>query len=160
MTDTFADWLAAMSKALGYTREADLARALDVPQSTVLRWRRGSRPSIDHLARLSAVLRTDLVALLQLVGHIEPGFVGAIVEPPTRRTETERRIDDAEISDDAREALRQYLAARAVEEDLRVRALLAHHADGDDEDRLDRIHRTDLPVHVARALRDLGGAPQ
>lgn len=154
MSDTFADWLTTMSRALGYGREADLARALDIPQSTVLRWRRGSQPSISHLAKLSTVLRTDLVALLQLAGHIEPGFTSP-PEPPDGRTETERRIDDANITDAAKGVLRTYLADRMAEEEARIVTLLAHLAEGWEISSLDRVLRTDLPVHVARALRGL-----
>lgn len=154
MSDTFADWLAAMSRALGYGREADLARALDIPQSTVLRWRRGSQPSIRHLARLSTVLRTDLVALLQLTGHIEPGFTSPPVLP-SGRTVTERRIDDAEITAQAKDALRTYLTDRMAEEETRIVTLLAHLAEGWDVSTLDQLLQTDLPVHVARALRSL-----
>jgi transcriptional regulator with XRE-family HTH domain len=68
--NAFASWLGTMGAALGYTNDAQLAKALEVNQSIVSRWRRGSQPSAAHLWRVGRLFRTDLEALLVLSGHI------------------------------------------------------------------------------------------
>ena len=63
-TSPFIDWLNGMSRAYGYARDADLARALGLQQATVSRWRRqGARPSANNIApdRASSIrARLDL----------------------------------------------------------------------------------------------------
>ena len=124
MSEQFGSWLTTMATALGYPRDSDLACALHIPQSTIHRWKRGSRPTVEHLARVSRLFHTDLEVLLVLAGHMPPGQAFAAPRPPEARTLTQRRIDEAGLPPEVAEALRGYLAARYVEEDRRVQMLL------------------------------------
>lgn len=53
----FPDRLAELMKARGFT-QASLARALQISQSTISRWREGSTPQHRVMQNLAAVLRT------------------------------------------------------------------------------------------------------
>lgn len=161
----FATWLASMSVALGYPREADLARALDLPQSTVSRWRKGSRPSVEHLWRLGRLLKTDLEPLLVLAGHI-PGNTGvdpfaAPPSPPSATTETVRRIKDADMPERMKDVVFAYWERRLAEERSRVYAFISEFSGpprpGDTSMRawLAKAYETALPVHVTDAFLDL-----
>ncbi|WP_168221167.1 transcriptional regulator [Actinomadura sp. WMMA1423] len=154
-----------MSRALGYAREADLARALDLPQSTVSRWRKGSRPSVEHLVRVSQLLKTQLEPLLVLAGHVDPA-VGANIrstppEPPEHRTETVRRIEEADLSEDMKETLRRYWDRRLIEERARVYRFIDQFSDAIEPSMeemkswLARAYETDLPAHVTSTFLDL-----
>lgn len=162
---SFARWLTDMSRALGYAREADLARALGLPQSTVLRWRKGSRPSVEHLVRVSRVLKTELEPLLVLSGHVDADL-GVDVrarppEPPSPRTETVRRIEEADLPEEMKEVLRQYWDKRLQEERARVYRFIDQFSDPLDpsldemKNWLARAYDTDLPQHVTAAFMDL-----
>lgn len=161
----FARWLAGMSRALGYTREADLARALELPQSTVMRWRKGSRPSVEHLVRVSRVLKTQLEPLLVISGHVEPGlgfeFGDQPPEPPSPRTETVRRIEEAELPEDMKMILRQYWDKRLTEERARVYRFITQFSSAEDvpfeemKGWLASAYETELPLHVTSAFLDL-----
>ena len=94
----FADWLDGMARAFGYPRDADLARKLQLRQSTVSRWRKGARPSVEHLLRVAALFGTNITVLLKLAGYIPMDFeLDEVPEPPSAKTETVRRIADAEL---------------------------------------------------------------
>lgn len=162
---SFARWLAEMSRALGYTREADLARALGLPQSTVLRWRKGSRPSVGHLVRLSRVLKTELEPLLVLSGHVDADLGVDVLarppEPPSLRTETVRRIEEANLPEDMKMILRRYWDKRLSEERARVYRFITQFSSTEDvpleemKGWLAGAYETELPLHVTSTFLDL-----
>lgn len=162
---SFPRWLADMSRALGYAREADLARALGLPQSTVSRWRKGSRPSVEHLVRLSRVLKTELEPLLVLSGHVDADIGVDVLarppEPPSPRTETVRRIEEADLSEEMKVILRQYWDKRLVEERGRVYRFIDMFSDPNEADfddmkvLLAKAYETDLPAHATSAFLDM-----
>lgn len=73
MTETspLASWLAAMMPVFGINQDKDLAAKLSVPQSTVHRWRRGARPTVQNLADLGRLFGTRLETLLVIGGHLD-----------------------------------------------------------------------------------------
>lgn len=162
---SFPRWLADMSRALGYAREADLARALGLPQSTVSRWRKGSRPSVEHLVRLSRVLKTELEPLLVLSGHVDADIGVDVLarppEPPSPRTETVRRIEEADMPEAMRAVLRYYWDKRLQEERARVYRFIDQFSGrlepslDEMKDWLAKAYETDLPQHVTGAFMDL-----
>jgi transcriptional regulator with XRE-family HTH domain len=66
----FAEWMVSTSRILGYTSNSELARALNVPQPTVSRWKGGMRPGVDHLLKFSSLFGIELKALLAMAGYI------------------------------------------------------------------------------------------
>lgn len=112
---------------MGYPTDASLAEALEISPSTILRWRRGSRPSVEHLAKLSSILGVRLEGLLALAGHVSPGVFDAnadLPEPPSPITETVRRITDSPLSDASKDALIKYWNERLAEERALVYELI------------------------------------
>lgn len=170
----FIQWLDGMARAYGYMRDADLARGLGLPQSTVSRWRRqGARPSVEHLVKISALFRTDLVPLLALTGHANLGDdpLAMPPEPPLKpMSEVERRIRDADIPPRVRRALSRYWRQRMEEEEGRVFAILGDTAPDRHASELDalrwltKLFETDLPTHVAEIFMEIvklyGNQPQ
>ncbi len=73
--------------------QADVARELGIPSSTVSRWRTQA-PSPAMLRKLAPVLRLPVVRLLVEAGHIEPGEVGLAEMAPAPADEA----DDAEAA--------------------------------------------------------------
>lgn len=70
---SFACWLGSLTPAV-FKTEADLARACKVPQSTVIRWRRGeTRPRVEQLLTLAEVTGTDIALLVRIAGYKPPG---------------------------------------------------------------------------------------
>ncbi|MBC6456353.1 helix-turn-helix domain-containing protein [Actinomadura sp. HBU206391] len=123
----FATWLESTAQALGYTSDSALAKALEVKQSTVSRWKRSAtaKPSTEHLLRISKLFRIQLEPLLVLSGHVPADAVGQSEMPPAAVTATERQIADAEVPDEVRELLRRYWDARTREEQSRLTDLIA-----------------------------------
>ncbi|MET7327456.1 helix-turn-helix transcriptional regulator [Nonomuraea sp. NPDC005650] len=116
-----------MARAMGYPTDASLAEALEISPSTILRWRRGSRPSVEHLAKLSGILGVRLEGLLALAGHVSPGVFDTradLPEPPSPITETVRRITDSPLSDESKDALIKYWNERLAEERALVYELI------------------------------------
>lgn len=64
----FGAFLDSVVPAL-YPTDAALARALSVPQSSVLRWRRGTVPSVPNLLKLAQVTNTSTDFLLRVAGY-------------------------------------------------------------------------------------------
>lgn len=124
---SFSSWLTQMARAMGYPTDASLAEAIGLSPSTILRWRRGSRPSVEHLARLSNILGVRLEGLLALAGHVRPGIFDAnadLPEPPSPITETVRRITDSPLSEASKDALIKYWNERLAEERALVYELI------------------------------------
>lgn len=156
----FSEWLTAMAKAMGYGTDAALSDALGISQSTILRWRQGSKPSIRHLASLSRVLGTRLEPLLVLTGHVSADAFGANTEtpePPSAITETVRKIKDSTLGDSLKARLLEYWDLRLGEERGRLYALikaLEEEKLTGSENSLDvaetyRLMKSDLPKHFA-----------
>ncbi|GAA0947602.1 helix-turn-helix transcriptional regulator [Nonomuraea longicatena] len=156
----FSEWLTAMAKAMGYGTDAALSDALGISQSTILRWRQGSKPSIRHLASLSRVLGTRLEALLVLTGHVSADAFGANTdtpEPPSATTEAVRKIKDATLGEPLKERLLKYWELRLGEERGRLYALIKALEEEElkgPEGSLDvaeayRLMKSDLPKHFA-----------
>lgn len=161
---SFIDWLTAMTRALGYNRDSELARALQVDQSIVSRWRKGSRPSVEHLARVSALTGTPLEPLLVLADYVSASAVrnATVPEPPAPTTPGERVIKEARIPDVLKNELRGYWSHRMREERARLSNLvqiLEQTAGGKltQEGILDQIAAkvfvSDLSNHVVELLR-------
>jgi transcriptional regulator with XRE-family HTH domain len=156
----FSDWLTAMAKAMGYGTDAALSDALGISQSTILRWRQGSKPSIRHLASLSRVLGTRLEPLLVLTNHVSADAFGMNIdtpEPPSAITETVRKIKDSTLGEPLKERLMEYWELRLNEERGRlyalIKALEEEERTGTDNP-LDpveayRLMKTDMPKHFA-----------
>ncbi|XVQ85865.1 helix-turn-helix domain-containing protein [Microbispora siamensis] len=163
----FSNWLSQMSRAMGYPTDASLAEALGISPSTILRWRRGSRPSIGHLVSLSNVLGVRLEGLLALAGHVAPETLGArtdLPEPPSAVTETVRRIRDSSLSDQSKDALTRYWEGRLAEERGRLYELIrilemAERGELDVVDDLSKILKLaaqpGLPMHLVELLGDV-----
>ncbi|MET9068528.1 helix-turn-helix domain-containing protein [Streptosporangium sandarakinum] len=123
----FSVWLTQMARAMGYPTDASLAEALGISPSTILRWRRGSKPSVTHLVRLSTTLGVRLEGLLALAGHVDPQVLGPkaeLPEPPSSVTETVRRIRGSSMSEQSQEVLTRYWNSRLAEERGRAYELI------------------------------------
>ncbi|MGW4958205.1 helix-turn-helix domain-containing protein [Nonomuraea sp. NPDC004186] len=158
-----------MARAMGYPTDASLAEALEISPSTILRWRRGSRPSVEHLARLSNTLGVRLEGLLALAGHVSPSVFDAkadLPEPPSPITETVRRITDSPLSDASKDALIKYWNERLTEERALVYELIrilagAERGEVDVVDDLAAVLRLaaqpELSSHLVELLRRVTG---
>jgi transcriptional regulator with XRE-family HTH domain len=154
---------------MGYPTDASLAEALEISPSTILRWRRGSRPSVEHLARLSNILGVRLEGLLALAGHVSPGVFDTKADvpvPPSPITETVRRITDSPLSDASKDALIKYWNERLTEERALVYELIrivagAERGEVDVVDDLAAILRLasqpELSSHLVELLRRVRG---
>jgi transcriptional regulator with XRE-family HTH domain len=118
----FMRWLTTMGKAFRCPRDSDLARALQVPQSTIHRWRSGSRPTVEHLARVGRLFGTGIEPLLVLAGYIP---AGDYERPVSELSLTEQALDaanrrNAELEQLLAELRAELTAARGAErEELR-----------------------------------------
>jgi transcriptional regulator with XRE-family HTH domain len=159
--DQFIDWLTGMTRALGYSRDADLARALGIDQSIVSRWRRGSRPSVEHLARVSTLTKTQLEPLLVLAGYVSADAVrqAEVPEPPAAVDPAERMIWEAPIDDTEKPAFMRYYQRRIEEERQRLAKLLALASLADDTAATGvEAAQSDLPSHIVTLFRELAVA--
>lgn len=120
-TSPFSEWLVHTGTALGYRTNTSLAKALDVPQPTVSRWKSGSKPSVEHLVKLSELFGVELKTLLVLAGYMK-GDVDKKSRPPL--TAPERIINESEAGDIAKELLSSFWAWREAEELDRLRLLV------------------------------------
>jgi transcriptional regulator with XRE-family HTH domain len=118
----FTDWLDTTVRALGYRNDAELARALDVDQSVVSRWRTGSQPNVSHLGKIGQILGIALEPLLVLSGHCEPSMVR---NPNMLITAAERTIDAADLDKKTKQQLRDYWTSRMDEEHERLGQIIA-----------------------------------
>lgn len=65
----FTRWLDGLIPA-AFATNAELARAVGVAESTILRWRRGDvTPSVPHLLKLSKATGTSTDLLLKIAGY-------------------------------------------------------------------------------------------
>lgn len=64
----FAHWLNAMIPAK-FKNDAEFARAVGVEQVYVHRWRRGVRPQIPMLLKISRATGTSVETLAEIVGY-------------------------------------------------------------------------------------------
>lgn len=64
----FAHWLDAMIPAK-FRNDAEFARAIGVEQVYVYRWRRGTKPQIPMLVRISKATGTSVETLAEIVGY-------------------------------------------------------------------------------------------
>jgi hypothetical protein len=67
----FAHWLDALIPAI-FKNDADFARQLGVQQAYVHRWRRGVRPQVPMLVKISALTGTSVEMLARIVGYESP----------------------------------------------------------------------------------------
>ncbi len=158
--------MTATGHALGYSTSASLARALGIQQSTVSRWKKGTKPSVEHLVKISELFGVELKTLLILSGHME-GDVSpaALAAPPTP---ADRIIEGIDAPEEYRAHLRMFWLAREREELERLELL----AEGIENayNMLGRRDRqsfqpwvetalaTELPLHV-QVLRDAVDPP-
>jgi transcriptional regulator with XRE-family HTH domain len=167
----FADWLERTARGLGYESDAKLAAALDLPQSTIGRWRRPatgrktvSRPSVEHLVRISSLFGVAVEQLLVLAGHVPPEAVRRAEDgsPATPTTATENLIVQAGLPEAVEQVVRAYLRARLKEERVRLAALIRVIGEAQGRDKapaalaggVAELLATDLPAHVAELLAD------
>jgi len=64
----FAHWLDAMIPAK-FKNDAEFARQLGVEQVYVHRWRRGVKPQVPMLVRISRLTGTSVETLAEIVGY-------------------------------------------------------------------------------------------
>lgn len=160
---TFSEWLFSTGRVLGYTTNSSLARALDVPQPTVSRWKTGSKPSVEHLVKISELFGVELKLLLVLAGYMK-GDVRDI-ERQAPRSKADRLIAESKVGESAQAALSDFWARRQDEELRRIGKLVQgiQHSvrltGGYDlrsmEEKLDDALQTELPQHVHRLVRSL-----
>lgn len=121
---TFADWVSATAKGLGYRTDAQLAAAIGVTQSTVTRWRQGQQPQIKHLVELARLFKMKIDPLLAMSGHVPHDLLDATEPPGPPVTESVRRILDAPLSEMQKHALQTYWNHRLDEERSRLSDLI------------------------------------
>ena len=119
---SFSDWLVTTGRAIGYTTNTALARALGIPQPTVSRWKAGSKPSVEHLVKISDLFGIELKTLLILSGHMK-GEVspGKLAPPPS---EAERMIAESPMEESLKKVLRDFWKERMREERDRLQNLI------------------------------------
>ena len=66
----FASWLDSIVPAV-IPSDAEFARRLGVDQSYVHRWRRGVRPQVPALMKISKVTGTSVETLLLIAGYVD-----------------------------------------------------------------------------------------
>jgi transcriptional regulator with XRE-family HTH domain len=67
----FAHWLDAMIPAK-FRNDAEFARQLGVRQAYVFRWRRGVRPQLPMLLKISKLTGTSVETLAEIAGYQAP----------------------------------------------------------------------------------------
>lgn len=163
-TPTFSDWLTTTTRALGYARDSDVARALQIDQSIVSRWRKGSQPSVKHLDRISDLTGTPLEPLLVLAGYLHPSRArhGKTLKPAA--TPGERMINEAQIDEQEKPIFRRYWEVRSAEEKDRLAKLLllSGAVKKGDMDAATAIsveaRTTELSVHIMELYRGIADA--
>ncbi len=113
---TFWDYFQAQLRRRKMT-QADVAREIGVPSSTVSRWQHQA-PSPENLRRLAPVLRVPVVTLFVRAGHMGPGDVKLPPEPPAPELEQDP-VEAAIEADPALPSRAQKDAALAVVRSLR-----------------------------------------
>jgi transcriptional regulator with XRE-family HTH domain len=118
----FADWLISTGRALGYTTNTALAKAIGVPQPTVSRWKSGSKPSVEHLVKISELFGVELKLLLVLAGYMKGDPQD--VQPTAPLTSAERIILKSEVDEPLKDLLLWFWSARQAEELHRLGVIL------------------------------------
>lgn len=158
----FADWLISTGRAMGYATNSALAHAIGVPQPTVSRWKKGAKPSVEHLVSISDLFGIELKTLLVLSGHMQGDVSPGKLAPPP--SQADRIIDSVNAPEPYKTELRIFWAAREREELYRLELLAeavetAHSMDAGEEERksfhpwIETALATELPLHV-QALRN------
>lgn len=160
---TFAEWLFSTGRALGYTSNSALARALGVPQPTVSRWKSGAKPSVEHLVKISELFGVELKLLLVLAGYMKGDVQDIALRAP--KSKADRLIAESDIGKAAERLLGDFWAARQEEELRRLEKLVegvrnsVELTGGYDlrsmEPWIDSGLETELPQHVHRLVRGL-----
>jgi hypothetical protein len=128
-----------------------------------LRWRKGSRPTIEHLLRISQTFGVNLESLLVLSGHAPTGSLGDVQPPPPPQsvTPTERIILNADLDEHLESIMQDYWKNRIEEERGRVRKLVklltedsVPLSDERFSAELGEILGSRLPAHVSRVVVD------
>jgi transcriptional regulator with XRE-family HTH domain len=126
---SWPEWLGQRMSLLGYRTSSDLARAAEVPDSVISRWRSGSTtPSLTQLRRLQVPLRAPLVELLVAAGLLtadEARLQAPSAPQPEMRDVRDAIERDPVLTDDLKHLLQtQYDAmvalARAREDQGRL----------------------------------------
>ncbi|MFC5821128.1 helix-turn-helix domain-containing protein [Nonomuraea harbinensis] len=120
----FYVWLAATARASGYGSDAQLAEALGLQQSTVSRWRKGTRPHITHLVKLGQLFRMSIEPMLVMSGHVPADLLGNTEPPALPTPQIVRQIQEAPLPDGVKKALLEYWDERLEEEQTRVAELI------------------------------------
>ncbi|MBN6058322.1 XRE family transcriptional regulator, partial [Nonomuraea sp. RK-328] len=159
----FYDWLSLTARAAGYASDAALAEALDLQQSTVSRWRKGTRPHITHLVKLGRLFHMNIEPMLVLSGHVPAELLGNTEPPEPPVPQAVRQLQEASLPDGVKNALLRYWDQRHTEEHTRVTELakLLESAAGGggltQSAMADAIvlAESDLPRHFAELLRQV-----
>ncbi len=162
-TPSFAEWLFSTGRVLGYSSNSALARALGVPQPTVSRWKSGSKPSVEHLVKISELFGVELKLLLVLAGYMRGDVQDIARQAPT--SAADRLITESGVGDAAETLLTTFWAERQEEELKRLEKLVegiresVRLTGGYDlrsmEQWIDDGLDSDLPQHVHRLVRGL-----
>ncbi|MEV0351552.1 helix-turn-helix transcriptional regulator [Nonomuraea sp. NPDC050680] len=157
----FYDWLSATARGHGYASDAALAEALELQQSTVSRWRKGTRPHITHLVKLGRLFRMSIEPMLVLTGHVPHDLLGNAEPPAPPTSPTVREIQEAPLPDNIKGVLLQYWDQRLNEEQARVGELLEVFKSADGSALTPAatadafaLASSDLPQHFADAMRE------
>lgn len=162
---SFAEWVSATAKGLGYRTDAQLAAAIGVQQSTVTRWRQGNQPQIKHLVALARLFQMKIGPLLAVSGHVPADLLSDAGPPEPPLTESFRRIRDAPLTDFQKAVLSQYWEQRLWEERQRLGHLIDWIASTEDRPRPEvgtsvvttiiQGARSSLVTHVAELVERL-----
>lgn len=102
MTD-FASWVAQQLADKGYKTDAEAARHIGVPQSTIGRWKTGKKqPLAETMRKISESLGIPMQQVLVAAGYLKPEETGVVEVVSTERLTNEQLVAElsARLTDD------------------------------------------------------------
>lgn len=117
MTD-FASWVAQQIANKGYKTDAEAARHIGVPQSTIGRWKTGKKqPLAETMRKISESLNIPMQQVLVAAGYLKPEETGVVEVVSTKALTNDQLLTEiaSRLVDDKPEALTS--ADQAVEVD-------------------------------------------
>lgn len=102
MTD-FASWVAQQLADKGYKTDAEAARHIGVPQSTIGRWKTGKKqPLAETMRKISDSLGIPMQQVLVAAGYLKPEETGVVEVISTGRLTNEQLLLElsARLADD------------------------------------------------------------
>lgn len=102
MTD-FGEWVAQQIADRGYKTDAEAARHIGVPQSTIGRWKTGRKqPLAETMRKVSETLGIPMQQVLVAAGYLKPDETGVVEVVSTGRLTNEQLLNElgARLVDD------------------------------------------------------------